>query len=171
MFKGLWKSSGANCSEHNEEVFPRTHIFLLSNTKLTHFFRLFFKKNGILCIDVLLSGSYTLPQRAATHLSGIFDDLNKSQLGKKRCDRPNWYKFLKLRHHTSRILSGWEETNVNGGLKWRQISKVSKNHLKMFCSVAKFFSQKFLFKCVLSVKKIIFSDYGHFRYPGPRKQI
>ena len=26
----------------------------------------------------------------------------------------------------------------------------------MFCSIAKFFSQNFLFKCVLSVKKIIF---------------
>ena len=100
--------------------------------KSTHFFRLFFlightsPKNGILCIDVLLAGSFTLPQRAAMHLSGIFNDLNKSRLGKKRCDRPNWYKFLKLCHHTSRILSGWEETNANGGPKWRQISKILK---------------------------------------------
>ena len=52
----------------------------------------------------------------------------KSRLGKKRCNRPNWYKFLKLRHHTSRILSGREETNTNGGPKWRQISKTLKNH-------------------------------------------
>ena len=132
MFNGLWKSSGAKCSEHNEDVFPSTHIFLLSNTKSTHFFRLFFliwhisPKNRILCIDVLLSKSFKLLQRAAMHLSRIFDDLSKSWLGKKRCDRPNWYKFLKLCHHTSRILSGWEETNANGGPKWRQISKILK---------------------------------------------
>ena len=75
----------------------------------------------------------------------------KSRLGKKRCNRPNWYKFLKLRHHTSRILSGREETNTNGGPKWRQISKTLKNHKKiMFCSNRKIFPQKFLFQCVLS---------------------
>ena len=68
VFNGLWKSSGAKCSEHNKEVFSGTHIFLLSNTKSTHFFRLFFliehssPKNGILCIiDIFLSGSFTLP--------------------------------------------------------------------------------------------------------------
>ena len=77
-----------------------------------------------------------------------------SGLGKKRCNRPNWYKFLKLRHHTSRILSGREETNTNGGPKWRQISKTLKNHKKiMFCSNRKILSQKFLFQRVLSVKK------------------
>ena len=78
----------------------------------------------------------------------------KSRLGKKRCNGPNLYKFLKLRHHTSRILSGREETNTNGGPKWRQISKTLKNHKKiMFCSNRKIFSQKCLFQCVLSDKK------------------
>ena len=106
VFNGLWKSSEAKCSEHNEEVFPGTHIFPLFNTKLTHFFDLLFlmghtsPKNGILCIDIFLSRSFTLPQRAATHLSGIFTDLNKSWFGKKRYDRPNWYKFLKLRQRS-----------------------------------------------------------------------
>ena len=78
MFNGLSKSSAVKWSEHSEEDFPGTHIFLLSNTKLIHCFLLFFfighssPKNGILCIDIPFLGSPTLLQRAATHLSGIF---------------------------------------------------------------------------------------------------
>ena len=41
VFNGLWKSSGAKYLEHKEEVFPGTHIFLLSNMNVTHF-HLFF---------------------------------------------------------------------------------------------------------------------------------
>ena len=103
LFNGLWKSSGAKCSEHNEEVFPGTHIFLLSNTKSTHFFRLFFlightsPKNGILCMDIFLSGSFTLPQRAATHLSGIIN----LGLGRRdvtgRSDTSSW-NYVIIRH-------------------------------------------------------------------------
>ena len=103
LFNGLWVSSGAKCSEHNEEVFPGTHIFLLSNTKSTHFFRLFFlightsPKNGILCMDIFLSGSFTLPQRAATHLSGIIN----LGLGRRdvtgRTDTSSW-SYVIIRH-------------------------------------------------------------------------
>ena len=109
LFNGLWKSSGAKCSEHNEEVFPGTHIFLLSYTKSTYFFRLFFLiehvaeewnfMHGYIPIWVL----YVATTRWNASLRHY-----KSRLGKKRCNRPNWYKFLKLRHHTSQILSGRE---------------------------------------------------------------
>ena len=103
LFNGLWKSSGAKWTEHNEEVFPGTHIFLLSNTKSTHFFRLFFlightsPKNGILCMDIFLAGSFTLPQRAATHLSGIIN----LGLGRRdvtgRTDTSSW-SYVIIRH-------------------------------------------------------------------------
>ena len=46
---------------------------------------------------------------------------------------------------------------MNGGPKWRQISKTLNNHKKiMFCSNRKIFSQKFPFKCVFSDKEIKF---------------
>ena len=83
--------------------FPGTHIFLLSNTKSTHFFRLFFlightsPKNGILCMDIFLAGSFTLPQRAATHLSGIIN----LGLGRRdvtgRTDTSSW-SYVIIRH-------------------------------------------------------------------------
>ena len=102
LFNSLWKSSGAKCSEHSE-VFPSTHIFLLSNTKSTHFFRLFFlighmsPQNGILCMDIFLSGSFTLPRHAATHLSGIIN----LGLGRRdvtgRSDTSSW-SYVIIRH-------------------------------------------------------------------------
>ena len=44
---------------------------------------------------------------------------------------------------------------MNGGPKWRQISKTLKNRIKItFCSNCKIFSWKFLSQCVISDKKI-----------------
>ena len=103
LFNGLWKSSGVKWTEHNEEVFPGTHIFLLSNTKSTHFFRLFFlightsPKNGILCMDIFLAGSFTLPQRAATHLSGIINLGFGRRDVAGRTDTSSW-SYVIIRH-------------------------------------------------------------------------
>ena len=128
MFNGLSKSSTVKCSEHNEDVFPGTHIFILSKTKSIHLFLLFCfighfsPKNGILCIEICFSGSATLLQRAATHLSGIFPDYFP------RSRQIQLYKHLSLRgirvpEPTSRHLLDREETKANGGTKWRQTSK------------------------------------------------
>ena len=135
-FISLVKSSSLKCIEHKDEVFPGVHIFLRSNIKSIHFFRLLslcghvVPQKGILCMLIPFASSLMFPHLAATHLSGIFE---------KRAEIPRLVCFQWDSE------KGWFIKNSC----WMQI----KN----------FFSLKFLGWCLDSdekTKKKI--RYGHF---------
>ena len=135
VYNGLSKSSAVKCSEHNEDVFPGTHIFVLSNTKSIHLFLLFcfighFSLNNGTYSLKCFSGSPTLLQRAATDLSGIFHglfstfetDTNKTL--ELQTNKSSWTYVTT----TSQLPFDQEETNANGRTKWWQTSKTWKSH-------------------------------------------
>ena len=119
-FISLVKSSSLKCIEHKDEVFPGVHIFLRSSIKSIHFFRLLslcgpvVPKKGILCMLIPFASSLMFPHLAATHLCGISE---------KRAEIPRLVFGEKSRvpESTSQLLLNREETNANGGPKWRQI--------------------------------------------------
>ena len=93
--------------------------------KSIHFFRLLslcghvVPKKGILCKLIPFASCLMFPHLAATHLSGIFE---------KRAEYRDLFSVrsrerLKSRvpESTSQLLLNREETNANGGPKWRQI--------------------------------------------------
>ena len=169
------KSSSVKCTEHSEEVFPGTQFFLLSRTKFTHRFRLLCfighvsPKKGIRWRLMLFSGSLTLSQRAATHLSGILTKY-----------RPGWSKIptcFQVRKVTTHITCSWtyvtshfkpRKTGANSGPKWRQIRMSLKNYKKIaFYPTRKIFSQKFIrWNVELDERKKFFDVMGTLRSVG-----
>ena len=75
--------------------------------------------------NILLRVSYLL-QRAATHLLRIFKGTFFTIDRSKDTTKSLGLREIGVLEATSRR----EETNANGGTKWRQISKTWKNHLK-----------------------------------------
>ena len=63
----------------------------------------------------------TLMQRALRHLSGIFNG-SFSTVEKDTTKSLGLRGIIRVPEPTSRLQSNREETNANGGTKWRQIS-------------------------------------------------
>ena len=119
-FISLVKSSSLKCIEHKDEVLPGIHIFLRSSTKSIHFFRLLslcqhvVLKKGILFMLVPFASSLMFPHLVATHLSvQKYRDLFSVRFRERLKSR--------VPESTSQLLLNREETNANGGPKWRQI--------------------------------------------------
>ena len=100
--------------------------------------------------NILLRVSYLL-QRAATHLLRIFKGTFFTI--EKDTTKSLGLRGISVLEATSRR----EETNANGGTKWRQISKIA------FGRNQKFFSGNVIASCVDSDEKIKKIRYGHFK--------
>ena len=118
---------------------------LSPNTKLNHLFLLYraflAKERNLMHRNILLRVRYLL-QRAATHLLRIFKGTFFTI--EKDTTKSLGLRGISVLEATSRR----EETNANGGTKWRQISKIA------FGRNQKFFSGNVIALCVDSVEKI-----------------
>ena len=99
------------------------------------------KERNLMHRYILLRVSYLL-QRAATHLSGIFHSI--FSMIEKDTTKSLGLRGIRVLEPTSRLQSNREETNANGGTKWRQ-KRLQKSHTKsVFVGNKKFLRGKSL---------------------------
>ena len=104
---------------------------------------------------------------AKEHLFGIFKGIFFTI--KKDTTKPLGLRGIRVLETTSR----GEETNANGGTKWRQISKTLKKSLKKipFDRNQIFFSGNVIALCVDLDEKIKKNRYGHFKSKKRARKI
>ena len=118
------------------------------------------RMESYICIEIFFLGSATLLQRAATHLSGIFHGIFSTI--EKDTTKSLGLRGIRVLEPTPLLQSNREETNANGGTKWRQISKTSKKSYKIGVRRnQKIPSRKVIAWC-LDLNEKIMIRYGHF---------
>ena len=155
-FISLVKSSSLKCIEHKDEVFPGAHPHLPPlQHKIDPFLsppqslracgakECLFHSLRLWCFHISLRHIFPAFSRNVQKYRVLFSVRSSERLKSR------------VPESTSQLLLNREETNANGGPKWRQIWTSYIIHKKFaFYANRKIFSLKFLGGCLVSYKRI-----------------